>query len=305
MSATAFAMIGGVNRPCPVVPRTVRGNFCGVRVPGLAPVPGGPSDTSLVFSPFYDRYGAADRQYIRAAWKRAGCIDVKVSITNSAEYGRSPEQFADTCQELVNSGFYPLVFGLGEPQNQWPADQIIAWMRPYLDVLIKRGLIKRFSIGWQLDLYCSPETLRVLIDTLCPSLVAVECKCYVHFTPGRSAWQFNGQDFADFWNRNVAKLVGLLHQKVLSQDKVGYWFDSGGICDVLSRFAGNDFVSQDSGFGHPFDFIADEITAYPQFFQGMSESDGNAWGTIALQAPPQSGPGGLTVGVMGSDNGQD
>ncbi len=50
-------------------PRVWAGNFCGVRVPGLPPVPGGAADPSLVLSFFYDRYGPDDQARIRQAWK--------------------------------------------------------------------------------------------------------------------------------------------------------------------------------------------------------------------------------------------
>ncbi len=74
------------------------------------------------------------------------------------------------------------------------------------------------------------------------------------------------------------------------------------IVDCLQRFAGQFFYPPDSGFGHPFDFVALEITAVDQFNGDMSEADGNTWGDTAISVPPEHGPLG-PVSVMGSGNG--
>ena len=70
------------------------------------------------------------------------------------------------------------------------------------------------------------------------------------------------------------------------------------ITDCLERFAGGFGFPTDSGFGHPFDFVALEITAQPQFNGEMTEADGDLWGQTALQTPPCG-----SVSVMGSGNG--
>jgi hypothetical protein len=75
------------------------------------------------------------------------------------------------------------------------------------------------------------------------------------------------------------------------------------LSDVTSRFAGNFNVVGDSGFGHPFDCTALEITAMLQYDGTMTEAEGNVRGDVALATPPQHGPGGEVV-VMGSGNGQ-
>ncbi len=59
----------------------------------------------------------------------------------------------------------------------------------------------------------------------------------------------------------------------------------------------NNFPT-DSGFGHPFDFVALEITAQPQFNGQMSEAEGNSWGQTAITTPPVG-----RVIVQGSGNG--
>lgn len=75
------------------------------------------------------------------------------------------------------------------------------------------------------------------------------------------------------------------------------------LADVTGRFAGNFNVSPDSGFGHPFDCTALEISAAVQYDASISEAEGNRRGDVALATPGQHGPGGYVV-VMGSGNGQ-
>ena len=105
--------------------------------------------------------------------------------------------------------------------------------------------------------------------------------------------------FASYWNLQVGKLTGLLHQRDLDWSEAEY---QARLSDVLVRFAGGFNTTPDSGFGHPFDCIAFEITAALQFDGTMSEAEGNRWGRVALATPTSTGPAG-TVRVMGSGNG--
>ena len=136
---------------------------------------------------------------------------------------------------------------------------------------------------------------------MAPRCVAAGVKCYVHFQQGYPHLSAHPSGtFASYWNLQQGKLTGLLHQAFLE------WSQSelqARLNDILVRFAGGAFTTPDSGFGHPFDLIAMEITASKQFNNGMSEAEGDAWGRAALATPSAQGPFG-TVRVMGSGNGQ-
>jgi hypothetical protein len=137
-----------------------------------------------------------------------------------------------------------------------------------------------------------------LIDAIAPPLVEGGCHVYVHFQQGYGSFQQDGGIFADFWKLQVGKLTGLLHQKILTQNQRDYYTASGGLVDILDRFSGKAFCPADSGFGHPFDLVAFEITASYQFDGQMSEAIGDIWGDYALSCPPSG-----EVSVMGSGNG--
>jgi len=286
-----------------VVSRTYRGNMCGVRVSGLPSIPGGAADPSLVLSWFIDRYQPSDRQKIYAGWTGAGCVDVLLSWPDSRAYGQSIAQFVETCRELVQAGFVPVVMFASKYYDPADVPGILADALPCLKALIAAGVIGRACVGWELSLWLSPTQVQELIDAFAPICNAAKLKLYVHFQQGYGSFQQPGGIFADFWNPNVGKLTGLLHQKVLSQNPEQYRYDSGGLYDILLRFAGRASCSPDSGYGHPFDLIALEITAQTQFDGSTIEEEGDALGTWAIDTPFVSGPLGA-VSVMGSGNGQ-
>lgn len=287
----------GPNPPFKPAPREYRGNMCGVRVPGLPPVEGGAADPSLVLSWFYDRYSAPDRALIRDVWKRNGYVDVLLSWPDARAQRPTPEQFADTCRELIADGFYPCVMLYSKDTDPSDTAVVKARMSEVLPLLV--GLVPRFCVGWELSIALSPTQVQELIDWLAPQVLPSGAKLYVHFQEGYFAFQQPGGLTADFWHANVGKLTGVLHQRDLRWSKDEY---PARITDCLDRFAGGFGFPSDSGFGHPFDFIALEITAEPQFNSQMSEFEGDVWGQIALNTPP-SRRGGVEVRVMGSGNG--
>lgn len=282
-------------------PREWRGNMCGVRVPGLPAIYWGPPDPSIALSWLYDRYAPEHRAMIRAAWKAGGYTHVVLSWPDAKAFDPSPERFRDIVLELIADGFFPCVMwcskDFDQPDVTWILDNIEAPLSLLTDIL------PLACIGWELSLWLSPTQVQQLIDAIAPRLVAYGCRVYVHFQQGYSSFQQPDKHFADFWNPNVGKLTGVLHQKILDQSPEQYRGDSGGLIDVLQRFAGNFYCSPDSGFGHPFDLIAWEITAMQQFNGDCSQHEGDTMGTWALDTTPQTGPAG-SVGVMGSGNGQ-
>jgi len=158
-------------------------------------------------------------------------------------------------------------------------------------------------IGWELSLWLSPTQVQQLIDAIAPRFASYGCRVYVHFQQGYGSFQQENMFFHHFWNMQQGKLTGLLHQRILGTTMEEYRGASGGIVDILERFAGHFGVVADSGFGHPYDMVCWEITCMNQFDGSVSESQGDAWGTWALRTPRSSGPAGV-VGVVGTGNGR-
>lgn len=287
----------------PFVPcdRVYRGNMCGIRVKGLPPVPGGrPGDPALVLSWFIDRYANEDRARIYAAYRALGVRDILVSWPDSRDYGYSPEQFGAFCQEVVREGFTPCVMLSSKYYDPHSYAGVRANVEPVLPYITK--VAGRICVGWELSLWLSPADVQALTDWLAPLVNPWGGKLYVHFQQGYASFDFDGPNatFAAYWNRNVGKLTGVLHQRDLSWDKPMY---QARLVDVLERFAGNFNCVPDSGFGHPFDIVALEITAQEQYDGTCSEAEGNTWGQVAINTPASQGPLG-PVRVQGSGNGQ-
>lgn len=278
-------------------PRAYRGNMCGIRVPGLPPVPGGSPDPSLVLSWFYDRYQATDQAQIRGVWTLRSQFDVLLSWPDSRSIGQRPQQFAATCANLMAEGFRPCVFLSSKDYDPPDVSEIKRRISEVLPLLV--GLVPRICVGWELSIWLSPTQVQELIDWLAPTVNSYGGKLYVHFQVWYFAFQQPGHVTADFWWSNVGKLTGILHQSDTRYPPAEF---QARIKDCLDRFAGGFGYPADSGFGHPFDMIACEITAQNQFNGQMSEQEGNVWGRLALQTPASTGPLGPVL-TMGSGNG--
>lgn len=278
--------------------RWYRGDFCGVRVPNLPPILGDGSDTTLVFTPFIDRYGSSDRANIYQAHRDRGYTHFQVSWLDSRQFGFDAAAFIATCQEIQGNGFYPVIFLMGKGDDP-DVGNMAPIIDPVINGLISAGAMATCCVGWELSLWMDPTQCQNAIDHVTALTVPAGIPTYVHFQQDYLSFPQANQDNASFWNPNVGKLTGCYFQ--------GDPFATCGqkqarVADCLTRFAGNDGFATDSGFGHPFDFVYWENTAFAQFFNGESEADGRTMGYNCLCSPALSGPAG-TVAVSGYGNG--
>ena len=296
-----LAAMGGSALPFVSAPRTYAGNMCGTHVAGLPPIPGGAADPTLVISWLAFYHTPANRQRIYADHKGKGLLDFLVSWPDFQDSGGSSTDFRAHCQEVIDAGLRPCAMLSAKPATSADIRDINGTLANIMLVLpLLVGLVPRFCVGWELSLWLSPADVQFLIDQLTPIwLKQAGTLGYVHYQGGYFAYQPDGGTTADFWWANVGKLHGILHQRDLNDkpdDKGNY---QARIVDCLQRFAGQDNFPIDSGFGHPFDFIALEITAMFAFNDDLSEADQDAWGQTARTTPPVG-----AVDVMGSGNGQ-
>ena len=282
-------------------PREWVGQMGGVHVEGLPAIYWGPPDASLVLSWLYDRYPSEWRARIRAAWHARGYTHVVLSWPDARAFDPSPTRFLDIVVELIVDGFAPCVMWCSKDFDPPDVPAILAGIEDAVTLLT--GTLPLCCIGWELSLWLNPTQVQELIDALAPRFTAYGCRVYVHFQQGYSSFQQENKFFADFWKLQVGKLTGVLHQRILGTTPQEYREASGGLQDVLERFAGNFFCPSDSGFGHAFDLIAWEVSCADQFNGTTSETQGDALGTWALRTPRATGPAGA-VGVMGVGNGR-
>lgn len=296
----ALAQPGGI--PARPNLRWFRANMCGLRIPGLPPVSGGAADPTLFLTWFYDRYGPADRATIRAAYVAAGLTHFHLSWCDSRVFGTSIATYVSLAQELAAAGLYVGHFWCGKDQDTGKSNAtIMADITPVITALqAAGGVLPWCSVGWELSLWRTPTEVQDLIDQIAVLVAPPACNLYVHFQEGYLSFPQPGMNNASFWNPNVGKLTGCLYQKALAQDN-GLFQST--IDDCLDRFAGNDGFVNDSGFGHPFDFVAYEVTASFQFAGSLTLAQGDAVGLAGIYAPARTGPGPTTAVVMGYGNG--
>lgn len=281
-----------------------RGDMCGINLPGLPAVAGGAADPNLVLTWFIDRYSPVDQAAIIAEYKARGYTHWLLSWPDSrvgggvGSPGQSVAQFVATAQMIKANGLYPATFLFSKDFDG--SDPNPALVDPVIAGLQAGGVADIMSVGWELDLFNTPgPPIQAMIDHIA-ALVVPATNLYVHFSAGIVAWQADGDLGSVFWNANVNKLTGILHQKPISWDCGMY---QARLADLLVRFgAGAAGWPSASGFGHPFDTVACEYSAVARFAGSMSEGDAMIVGNQAICSPGQdSGP--PPTPVMGFNNG--
>jgi len=277
-------------------PRVYRG--CMARtVPGLPTKPPYVGSYSqrpdLLFSWLLHRIPSEWQAKALDVFKAAGDEDFLLSWPDFES--QDVDGFGAQIQQVRAAGLRPLVMlsAKSGPSDLAGLQSVIG---PVLPILKQTG-VPRVCVGWELNSWISPETLQALIDWLAPQ-VSPAC-LYVHFTEGYAAWQPNGKLFADFWNANVGKLRGVLHQKVMTQSDTEYQTGEGGLRDILLHFNGGSGCTADSGDGTPFDLIAFEVDLELCSEGRISETEMHRRAQVGVNTPPTQGPTG-TVRVMGS-----
>lgn len=301
-AAAVVAALGGVAAKAPVAPRLYRGDM-GVFIPG-APDVGAGGDQNLVLSFMYPRYPPLFRAVIREVWAARQSLDVLLSWQDDVASGISLAQCVVIRQELCAAGFRPcewLASKVYMPRDD--AAGTLALMEPALAAFLRADCVSRYCVGGELDLWNTYGSLQAITDAIAPRVNAAGRTLAVHFSTNRADWRPDhpGSTFADYWNPNQGKLSG------------GLWFQADSTASdadlqaemipILERFAGNDGVVPDCGFGHPFDCHAVEISLQAMFDGAMDQAECDRRGRVLLATPAQGGPAGL-VAVMGSGNGQ-
>ncbi len=286
-SVEVIASLTPFRRPFKAAPRLWAANMCGIRLPYLPPIPGGAADASLFLTWLDHLYDPAVRTRARKDYLKR-YKQYLLSWPDARSAGVTIQQFAASCQEIIDLGGFPAVMLSSKDHDPSDVPTILAGLVPVLARLV--GLVPIFCIGWELSLWLTPTQVQELIDAISPICIRqVGTLVYVHFQQGYPSFQQPGGTVADFWKLQVGKLTGLLYQKIIEQNDAEF-LDS--IHDCLERFGG--------GFGMPlgFDFVGLELSALTQFAGTCSEAEGDRIGRVAINAPKVNG-----VGVSGSGNG--
>jgi hypothetical protein len=123
----------GQAAPSPVLStlRWFRGDMCGVSVPGMPAVAGGPADSSTILTWFIDRYSPANQATIIAAYKARGYTHFLVSWPDSRVAGGvGLRRFLQPA--LKHHQAMRLGLGIGGAVSRWQRRHSRRWRQPGL-----------------------------------------------------------------------------------------------------------------------------------------------------------------------------
>lgn len=281
---------------------TPRGNFCGIRVPGAPPVPGGRNatvpgrDTDLMMSmqlheypqEYRDAYIQAhlDRQYTHLQRSLIHALGDLGLFSPTGLIKTTLDDYVKTSAAAQAKGLYQDHWILTGDINSPNRDQMAAYYQPMLgpilDVLIANKVVDMMCVGWQLNEFNSGESLQSVIDWLADVCGPHNIPLFIHFDPLVTWWGGVYNDRFAFWNGQKDKLSGLHFQSDVTlsvQDLQGR------MNDTIAPFR-NGQMGQT--FGRNYIFSATELTANAQFFgpdEGQvvtSEDDGDLVGRYAM-----------------------
>lgn len=133
-----------------------RGNFSGVRVPGLTEG-GNDKDPSLMITWESINYSPS-QQDLAINWYIQGCgyTHVVLSIPQTLNFNKSLDDLIAIAQKWKSAGCYIIMIAVSDNN---PFSVCIPWM----DVLVARGLVDIICNCWQVDKYYDPEGIVQLI----------------------------------------------------------------------------------------------------------------------------------------------
>lgn len=241
--------------------RYFRCNFGTMTVPGLPFVDGMPTaHFDRVLTGFFGKYAPSWQATIAQTYAQRGYTHFLRWVQNEqAVPGYSIEKYVAECLALKDAGVPYIVhaflsknFAPFNPSNQYlhdTFDGLITALKAanVLDLAVVGFELTSVSNGPLFDLIAFFATEHQLTE-------AQGCPLYVHHISGYTWPGVGAPDRRSWWNLAVGDLTGLLYQNdpawpiALAQARYRDTTDN----------AGEGFPGTDSGFGHPFDFVAFE-----------------------------------------------
>jgi hypothetical protein len=282
---------GSYDRVLPFTPPSrdvlfYRGNFCGVRVPGVPSLPesagytlpGG--DKTLIMSLEIFRHTPEWQDEILRQHAIRGYTHFQFSIGHAIEQGWPIDQYVTLAKRAQDR------FGLfadhwflgGGPWGWWRGrtdqnrDRDAAYwapiVDPWIDALLANQAIDCACVGWQLDAQNKESDTRTgngplqsIIDHFADKLAPLNIPIGTHWINEAGAWNTPMDRFA-WWKRQRNKLTWFHHQGDVNLDVPTY---QAKLCDTLNPF-GDGRMGRSGLFGdRPFGLVVFEDSAQAQF----------------------------------------
>ncbi len=291
-----------------------RGNFCGIRVPGVPLLEGmagrtvAPwSENQAPFCPpfmagdvlFYATHGQWDavQEYFKVYaadgythWQANVCLAVEAALTRD-EYFRVCRMARDAGIPFLDQWFLGGVWGERDADAAY-------WrpiVKPWFDALVAEGLIDCACVGWQLDKFNTglprqiegreQAPIQSIVDMFADWCGPREIPLGTHWVNEAGVWRvyWNGREF-EFdrfrgWKDQRNKVFFFHHQGDVDIPVDLY---QAKLKDTLDPF-GNGRMGTSGLFGdRPFGLVIYECSAQAQFDLRCSEDDGDLRGALLL-----------------------
>lgn len=293
---------GAYDRTLPFTPPTepsvffYRGNFCGVRVPGVAILEGmsgytlpgwranavGSGMNPPIMALDHFRYVAQGRwddlEQILRTHQAAGYTHLQCSMCHAQLFGLSVDQYVEYCGRVRQWVPFLDQWGICEDQGVKDAEWA-TWeprLRPWLDAIHSNGLADLACVGWQLDSFNAPgDPIIGIIKGFANEFTPRGVPVGTHWVNEAGGWWQTGGspqypnvvDRFTWWQAMRGFLSFFHHQGNVDMDLGLY---QAKLCDTLNPF-GDGRMGTSGLFGdRPYSLVVYECSAQAQFDVGSA-----------------------------------
>lgn len=287
-----------------------RGNFCGLRVPGVPAVPGSNADNpECVMACLLDNYAPADQKRYLKQYAEAGYTHLQRSIGHSLFFGHSLNDHIELSKRARGDyGLFADEWFLGVIEIQEREQDASYWkplMDPTIEAMLRAGVIDTACVGWQLDQFmqnapgnATISLIAYIADALPPSV-----PLYTHWVNEALAWWKTGGDVwtdrhgsinitdrFSWWKAMGPYLTGGHHQGNTTMARTDPKLYQDKMKDTLNSFTdGRMGRSRRSGVEQDFKLVVFECTGQDQFNGVCSEDEGDLVGYLLTCTNGDSG----------------
>lgn len=281
-----------------------RGNFCGIRVPGVPLLPGmagftvpGWRDNAEggLNPPFFSvdiaRYFVEQPEvadHILESYAGRGYTHLQCTVGHAVEIGMSIDQYIAYCARAKSFGLWvdQWLLGFGLMSRDRDAEYWRPILNPWIDALLSNNVIDCACVGWQLDQFNTgtPRTIdgrmqspiQSIIDYVADRVGPANVPLGTHWVNEAGAWNDPFNRF-QWWKDQQNKLLWFHHQGDVDID-IGLY--QAKLVDTLDHF-GDGSMGRSGLFGNrPFGLVVYECSAQKQFDLRCSEDEGDLRGFL-------------------------
>lgn len=308
---------GSYDHDLPVFPTSpdllfYRGNFCGIRVPGVPGVPGGVNatvpggDTSLVMASHLDRYPIEWQHRILETYASYGYTHFQQSIGFSEDAGKTIPEYVATAKLIQSYGLYVDHWFLGAGKYNTRDMDRTYWapiLQPWFDGLFAQSAVDACCVGWQLDGFNKEDApIQSIIDYFAEQCVPRGIPLATHWINGAGTWTAT-LSREQWWRNQKGKLSWFHHQGPTASQGSTVPDYQARLCDTLNPFGNGRFGTSGLFGDRPFGLVVYECSAQDQYDERSTEAEGDQRGMLLCCTKASAQVSGYGNGARRQDGG--